>query len=106
MRLRLFALIFSVSICMALAGCATGPKGPMAGSCPVAPAPRVEVTPKPPVSEDPLVWQPGHWDWNGGGYTWRAGAWVARAANGTTWLDGYWTVANGQCIWVPAHWLN
>ncbi len=71
------------------------------------PAPQipVEIIPKPPVSEQPLIWQPGHWDWSGSTYLWREGAWVPRAGHGTQWQDGYWTNQGGSWVWLPAHWL-
>ncbi len=64
-----------------------------------------EVRPQPPVSEDPLMWQPGHWDWSGTGYVWVSGKWIDRAGHGTTWQDGYWSNAGGSWAWIPAHWL-
>jgi hypothetical protein len=66
---------------------------------------RSETIPKPPVSEQPLVWQPGHWDWTGGSYAWRPGQWVLRAGHGTLWQDGYWAREGGTWVWIPGHWL-
>ena len=36
---------------------------------PPVPALISETVPKPPVTAEPLMWQPGHWDWNGSGYS-------------------------------------
>ncbi|MDA8247680.1 MAG: hypothetical protein M0Z28_00725 [Rhodospirillales bacterium] len=72
---------------------------------PQPPPVRTEVIPKPPVSEDPLIWQPGHWDWAGTGFSWHAGEWMKRAGHGTEWQDGYWSNQNGTWSWVPAHWM-
>jgi hypothetical protein len=92
-------LVFAAAL--GLAGCATqvafAPQ-------PTVPPPQAEVIPKPPVSEQPLIWQPGHWDWTGGSYAWTSGAWVLRAGHGTSWQDGYWTQVNGSWSWVPPHW--
>ncbi|MBV9785947.1 MAG: YXWGXW repeat-containing protein [Acidisphaera sp.] len=72
---------------------------------PVPPA-RAEVVPRPPVSERPLTWQPGHWDWVGNGYLWREGEWVPRAGHGGMWQDGFWTYGeSGGWVWVPGHWV-
>ena len=50
-----------------LAGCTTiNPPVPV-------PAPMAETMPKPPVSAEPLIWQPGHWDWTGNAYVWIPG---------------------------------
>lgn len=89
-----------------LAGCMPQPPAPMLSNPNPQPPPvRAEVIPKPPVSEEPLIWQPGHWDWEGAGYVWREGDWVKRAGHGTQWQDGYWTTSNGVWVWQPPHWL-
>jgi WXXGXW repeat (2 copies) len=102
MRQRTPILLLAVSL--ALAGCVSTTRvvtNPYTNPPPV----RVEAIPKPPVSEQPLIWQPGHWDWTGDGYAWREGRWVPREGHGTEWQDGYWTNANGTWTWLPAHWL-
>ncbi len=84
------------------------PQGPLpvAGNPNPPPPPvRTEVIPKPPVSEAPLIWEPGHWDWAGTGYSWREGEWVPRAGHGSQWQDGYWSNQNGTWSWLPAHWM-
>ncbi len=93
-----------------LAACAQPqPTATASGANPNPPPPpvRSEEIPKPPVSEDPLIWQPGHWDWEGSGYAWRQGEWVKRAGHGTEWQDGYWSnqSGSGAWTWVPAHWM-
>lgn len=77
------------------------------GSCPVPPTRRVESIPKPPVSEQVQLWQPGHWDYSNGNYAWVPGQWVPRGNKSGEWFDGYWTrdAAPSPCRWVPAHWL-
>lgn len=85
-----------------LAGCAANPAAP---GYPPVPAPLAEQRVLPPVSPDPLIWQPGHWDWDGNSYGWQGGVWVPRAGHGTLWQDGYWTLTGGRYVWVPAHWM-
>ena len=78
----------------------------MAGpSHPPVPAVLAEYVPRPPSSRVPLIWQPGHYDWDGARYLWRTGAWVIRADHGTLWQDGYWQSAAPVSVWVPGHWL-
>jgi YXWGXW repeat-containing protein len=89
-----------------LAGCANQPERTACMSVPPLPA---EVVPKPPVSEAPLVWQPGHWEFVGNNYAWQQGAWVLRHGS-TTWLPGYWSLApggtpSGTCVWNPGHFV-
>ena len=72
---------------------------------PPVPPPVAEVRPLPPVSPDPVIWQPGHWDWNGQAYAWTPGLWVPREGHGSLWQDGYWTQVNGNIVWVPPHWM-
>lgn len=86
----------------ALAGCvAVAPVAPY----PPVPPPLSETVPKPPVSEQPLIWQPGHWDWSGSGYVWQPGEYISRAGHGSLWQDGYWAFNGAGWQWVPGHWL-
>ena len=101
--LLLAAPMFAV---LALSACVPS-LPPLNSANPNPPPPAVlhEEVPLPPVSEEPLLWQPGHWNWEGQGYVWVQGQWIARAGRGTSWQDGYWSQANGTWSWVPAHWL-
>ena len=105
-------ILVALSLLVLLAGCAENtPPPPQTVAIPEAPPyPKVpavldETMPKPPVSGEPLIWQPGHWNWTGGGYDWSKGRWVLRAGHGTMWQDGYWDRQNGQWLWIPAHWV-
>ena len=95
---------FLLAASLALAGC-YAPASVAYNPYPPPPVVRAETIPPPPVSEAALIWQPGHWDWDGQGYIWSAGRWVQRAGHGTEWQDGYWSNANGPWVWVPAHWI-
>ncbi|HET6182703.1 MAG TPA: hypothetical protein VFA03_03805 [Acetobacteraceae bacterium] len=88
---------------LTLAGCTT-PE--MAGPpAPPPPAPP-EVIPKPPVTATPLIWQPGHWDWNGSGYVWTPGEYVPRGGHSDMFMPGYWAQSpTGGWQWQPPHWL-
>jgi len=79
-----------------------------AGACPTVPPLRREDRPKPPVSEDEQIFQPGHWEWNGSAYTWREGTWIKRDGRSNLWMDGAWVrdKVPGPCRWVPAHWVQ
>lgn len=85
-----------------LAGCAVVPAQ---SPYPAPPPTQVEIIPKPPVSATPLVWQPGHYEWNGAGYVWYPGQYVQQAGHGTLWQPGYWTNTGGTWIWHPGRWL-
>jgi hypothetical protein len=87
-----------------LAGCATTMNTP--NPYPPVPPPTAEVIPKPPVSAEPLVWQPGFWDWNGGGYVWLPGRYVSTAGHGTLFQMGYWQLTSSGWVWVRAHWAS
>lgn len=83
-----------------LGGCGTL----YADHLPVPPI-RAERVPAPPRSAVVLIWQPGHYNWNGSDYVWTAGQWVERAGHGTLWQDGYWQRTSQTSVWVPAHWI-
>lgn len=105
MHLRPLLPAFLLAGLLGLDACA--PVQQNAGACPVAPAPTREEIPKPPVSEDMQIWQPGHWDWNGQTYTWRPGQWVLNTGHSNQWMDGFWSrnTVPGPCVWNPAHWM-
>ncbi len=109
MRARFALSSAALLLALGAASCAQPSPASIATANPYPPPPpvRSEVIPKPPVSEAPLIWQPGHWDWVGSGYSWREGEWVQRAGHGTEWQDGYWSNQNptGTWTWLPAHWI-
>lgn len=89
---------------IALAGCNTG--GVAVPPYPPVPAALPDPMPKPPVTPIPLVWQAGHWDWNGAGYVWQPGQWVPAEGHGPNWQPGWWNVIGGQWRWEPPHWVD
>ena len=103
-----FRAAFAGAAMMGLAGCVatTTPVVAVAPNpYPAPPAIVVETVPPPPISDNSLIWQPGHWDWSGSAYVWTAGAWVSRIGHGGNWQQGYWTPVNGVWTWIPAHWV-
>jgi hypothetical protein len=99
-RATVTALLGAVGL--TLAACAVG-GNPYP---PVPPPLQPDVMTKPPVTTTPLIWQPAHWDWTGGGYTWVPGEYVARAGHSDNWMPGYWAQGpEGTWVWQPAHWL-
>ena len=101
MRAGAVTLLATLLAPLALAACDAPVIAP---PYPPVPVPYAEIMPKPPVSEQPLIWQPGHWDFANGAYAWTGGAWVLRAGHGTSWQDGYWTQTSGAWVWVAPHW--
>ncbi|HUN44717.1 MAG TPA: YXWGXW repeat-containing protein [Acetobacteraceae bacterium] len=88
-----------------LAGCASQTTTSSLPFPPV-PAPLQETIPKPPVSGDALLWQPGHWNWNGNGYVWQPGEYVPAAGHGNLFQTGYWEQTPTGWRWMPAHWTS
>ncbi len=66
---------------------------------------QAERVPTPPPSTETLIWQPGHYDWDGADYVWIHGRWVPRAGHGPLWQDGFWRHTAAGPVWVPGHWL-
>jgi len=79
--------------------------GPAYPTHPPIPPIRSEQVPVPPRSSVVLIWQPGHYNWNGNAYVWIPGEWVDRAGHGTLWQDGYWEQTAQGSVWLPAHWF-
>ena len=82
-----------------LAGCA------VQSAPPPIPATTVEVIPNPPVSATPIIWQPGHWDWNGTDYVWTLGQYVPNTGHGNLFMPGWWAQTASGWRWQPAHWM-
>jgi len=97
----------SVTLVMALllAGCATETKVIRADHPPVPPTP-TEVIPKPPVTAEPLMWQPGYWEWTGSAYVWRPGQYVPAEGHGNLWMPGYWHQGPSGWVWEAPHWTS
>ncbi|HUB15556.1 MAG TPA: YXWGXW repeat-containing protein [Acetobacteraceae bacterium] len=89
-----------------LAGCASQSTNSSALPFPPVPPPMQETVPKPPVTGEALLWQPGHWNWNGNGYVWQPGEYVPAAGHGNLFQTGYWEQTPSGWRWVPAHWTS
>jgi hypothetical protein len=111
-----FASARAVMVCCALLGaivalvaCEPPPVpatiGPGANPNPPVPPPQQEARPLPPVSEEPLVWRIGAWEWVGTGYVWRPGEWEPLGTHSNQYLPGHWTVQDGTWAWERGHWL-
>jgi hypothetical protein len=79
--------------------------GPGPNPYPPPPPPRAEARPLPPVSEDPLVWRFGQWEWASTGYVWRPGEWEMLDGHSNQYLPGHWAVQGGAWVWERGHWL-
>jgi hypothetical protein len=95
--------IWKLAPVAALAACTVT----MAASNPYPPIPplRVETIPRPPVSGEPLLWQPGHYEWNGAGYVWYPGQYVPAAGHGNLWQPGFWQQTPNGWVWQPGRWV-
>lgn len=89
-----------------LAGCVPPASPEAANPYPPVPDPIPEALPKPPVTAEPLIWQPGHWDWTGSGYVWAKGQYVPAQGHGNLWMPGWWSRPADTWIWQPPHWTS
>jgi hypothetical protein len=96
------AALFAISL---IDGCATPPP-PNANPFPPVPPLIEETIPKPPVAAEPLIWQPGHWDWTGSGYVWANGQYVPATGHGNLWMPGWWSPAPSGWTWQPPRWTS
>jgi hypothetical protein len=80
-----------------------GAQPPPPGYAPIPP-PRYEPVPPPPGG--PMVWQPGHWHWDGYRYVWVGGHYVPVHRHHPRWVEGrwFWSPREGRWIWRPAQW--
>jgi hypothetical protein len=72
------------------------------------PAPRYEAVPPYPPAYRPgrVVWQPGHWRWDGRDYDWVPGRYVEipRHRHYRRWNEGHWEQRHGGWFWVEGRW--
>jgi hypothetical protein len=89
-----------------MAGCA--PQAASTNPFPPVPALIPETMPLPPVTSEPLMWQPGHWDWNSDShsYDWTKGEYVPAEGHGNLWMPGWWTRSPAGWTWQPPHWTS
>ena len=70
---------------------------------PSAPPPiRQETVPPAPAPD--VVWQSGHWAWNGAQYVWVNGVYVARPRPQVAWVPGHWDQTPTGYTWVDGYW--
>jgi len=69
------------------------------------PPPRYEVVPAPPPGRHSfVVWDPGHWNWDGRQWIWIPGHYEERPHPHAVWVVGHWAPRHGQWVWIPPHW--
>jgi hypothetical protein len=87
---------------MGVAGIGTAVAQPPPPPYAAVPEPRPETPPPPPRPD--LMWEPGHWHWDGVRYVWVPGHYIGHRQG--RWVPGRWVWAPGQgrWIWRPAHW--
>jgi hypothetical protein len=84
-----------------LAGCVAAEPPPAYPTPPPLPS---EVLPLPPVSETPLVWQPGDWAYVNDSYRYNAGMYVPAAGHSRNWVFAHWAPGPAGPVWMPGHW--
>jgi len=106
MRMTIRTLAVALLGASLLAGCATATTTTAVVPFPPIPPPIAETIPKPPVSAETLLWQPGHWNWDGTGYAWQPGEYVPAAGHGALFQFGYWQQTPSGWVWVKGHWTS
>jgi len=93
-RLALVGLLAAAVPALAQPGPPEAPQAP--------PPPQTEVVP--PHPGGPVVWRPGHWQWNGR-WVWVAGHYAAVPRPGAVWVAGHWMQGPyGRWRWVEGRW--
>jgi hypothetical protein len=93
------------------AGCVVEPARPPHAAIELAapkppPPPRYEVAPPPPPDRaERVVWDPGHWRWDGHDWDWVPGHFVERPHREAHWEPGHWQERpNGAWVWIDGEW--
>lgn len=90
------------SVLVSLATAVAQPPPPP-GYAPIPPL-RNEVVPAPPGPQ--VIWEPGHWQWDGARYIWIGGRYVETRPRYHHYVPGRWVWARhqGRWVWTAAHW--
>jgi hypothetical protein len=97
--MRRLAAISAVFLAIGIGSAVAQPPPPAA-----PPPPQFEQVPPPPGER--VVWEPGHWHWDGVRYVWIGGHYVERRVGYGHYVPGHWRWAPGlgRYEWIPAHW--
>ncbi len=100
---RVSDVVLAMLIMSQLCGCASSPGAATSSTqlaCPHIPPPPPSKPPPKPANGASEILQPGHWEWNDGGYSWYAPQWRAQgAATWQKWHAGHWEPNGGACVW-------
>jgi len=90
------------AICLTVSAMLAPLTSPAAESYPTEPPPpnQIEQTPPPQLG---VIWDAGHWEWNGSAYWWRRGAWRDARA-GSHWVPDRWEQVGNEWHHVAGHW--
>jgi hypothetical protein len=95
--------LFVLGASVILIGLGSAQAQPPPNYAPIPP-PRSEMVPPPPGGR--MIWQPGHWQWDGHRYVWIRGHYVERRRHSGHYAEGHWrwSQREGRYVWMPAHW--
>ena len=93
--------LLALALAAGLSGAAMAQPGPP--PYPNIPPLRHEVVPPPPPGAR-MVWESGHWRWNGNGYVWIAGRYAPVGRVHGRWVHGHWAWRGGAWAWEGSHW--
>jgi hypothetical protein len=103
--------VAGIALLLALAGCVVQPAPqprPVVEVIAPRPPPPVRYEVAPPVPQqraELVVWDPGHWRWDGHDWDWVPGHYVERPHREAHWEPGHWAERpNGAWLWVEGHW--
>jgi hypothetical protein len=68
------------------------------------PMPPPPYEPPPPPPPPGMVWEPGHYHWNGYRYIWIRGHYLRGGPGYRQFVPGHWAARGGQWVWIPPHW--
>jgi hypothetical protein len=96
-------LVVGATVFLVGLGSAVAQPPPPPNYAPVPP-PQAEVVP--PAPGPRVIWEPGHWRWDGVRYVWIGGRYVERRPHYGHYVEGHWRWSphQGRYVWVAAHW--
>ena len=73
------------------------------GRPPYEPIPRPRFERAPPPRHG-MLWEPGHWHWDGRRYLWFGGRYIPFREEFHHYVPGAWVLVGPRWEWVPGHW--
>ncbi|MCB8877180.1 hypothetical protein [Acidisoma silvae] len=91
-------------LALATGGIAVASLAPVADAQGYPPMPPPPFERRPPPPPPGMIWEPGHYRWDGYRYVWVGGHFRRGGPGYRQFVPGHWAWRGGRQVWIPQHW--